>query len=318
MRLMTRLSRNTALLAALVVPALAGCGGSSSQIASSKPAAQILTVPIAFTSGQTGSLTMALTTNTAGTLTIGPAAQTQNAVHTPVAHADPIVLPITLPNGTYLITGTFTPPAAFSVSGTLPAPYGTFTITGTIPSNSQPGSFTLIAGGQKYSGIVPIPVTEPLPMPTPKPTPTPTPTPSTGLKISASTANAPEAKNGVINGPASASKSPGGVNPNGTPYEGQYNVDVMPTGADLSVEIFTLSVSAGQTFSATDPRFRSDFLATATGRYDCDGGAVQVVAVSDQSITLKLNDVHYTASPGSVSASGGFTVNGTVLAPLQP
>ncbi|MDQ2687743.1 MAG: hypothetical protein M3Y28_07745 [Armatimonadota bacterium] len=261
-------------------------------------------------------LTTSATSRTAlGTLTTTPAAQSaarraaaaQNLTGIPNCRGtfDPAT-------GAIQLSGTFTEPGGaahtFSISGTLPIPPATAGTLSITVDGVAYGPFTF--GINNASGG-----TTP-PPPTGGTTPPPPPTggtTQTGLTISASTANDPNLQNGPFNGTASAAKTVAAFTLNGVPYDGQYNVDVNQSGSDISVEIFGLSVTKGQTFSATDPRlFGSAF--GASGGYASDSGTVQVVDITDQSITLKLTDLHFAATPGG--ASGGFTVNGTFTAPF--
>ncbi len=104
-----------------------------------------------FTSRVTG-------TAIAGTIQILPAAA--NAARTTRA------FPFSVTAGTYGYTGTVTPPRAFSVQGNFGS-FGSFTMTGLLPTATQPGSFTLTTNGETETGAIPIPgQTFPTPTPT--------------------------------------------------------------------------------------------------------------------------------------------------------
>ena len=83
------------------------------------------------------------------------------------------------PAGTYTVSGTFTPPRGFTLSGDFPAPLGNFSLVGQIPTTASAGSYTISAAGQTQSGAIPVisnptPTTQPTTGPTSSPTTTPT------------------------------------------------------------------------------------------------------------------------------------------------
>lgn len=155
------------LVGAPAITTLPGCGGGSSG-----PQLQLFeNLRIDFGNGQTGLLDLSVRgTAITGRLDVAnnPAAQVRPrvVVGTP--------LPFTLPEGSYLITGSFDAPRSFTVTGTvvtLPANFN-FTITGTVPTTSSEGSYSFTAKGQTVTGTIPA-----LGSPTATPTGTATSTP---------------------------------------------------------------------------------------------------------------------------------------------
>lgn len=118
--------------------------------------AQSFAAPIRFPNGQNGTLNLRV----AGTSVTG------NVVVRALGVARLQQTSFAIAAGTYPISGTFTPPRGFTVRGSFPAPIGSFTISGTLPTATQAGAYTLTAGGQTVSGIVPVPGATPTPAPT--------------------------------------------------------------------------------------------------------------------------------------------------------
>jgi hypothetical protein len=93
----------------------------------------------------------------------------------------------TLAFGRYAFTGGFSPPRGFTLTGNFPEPIGRFDLSGTLPTETEPGNFTFTQGNETLSDSLPplntlprsesspTPITSPLPVETPLPTETPTP-----------------------------------------------------------------------------------------------------------------------------------------------
>lgn len=61
----------------------------------------------------------------------------------------------TLMIGRYAFTGSFSPPRGFTMRGNFPEPAGMFNLTGTLPTQTEPGNFTFTQGGETVSDILP-------------------------------------------------------------------------------------------------------------------------------------------------------------------
>jgi hypothetical protein len=142
---------NWLCLGALLLMALAGCGGGNG----SGTLQNFNNLRVNLGNGQTVTLNLAIrNAQVTGTMIV-PA---------PVAARDatPRDLGFTLPPGTYQLTGEFTPPRGFTATGSYQNNSGQtvpFTITGQVPTTSEAGSFTFTALGQSVSGTIP-PITQ--------------------------------------------------------------------------------------------------------------------------------------------------------------
>lgn len=134
----------------IAVPAtvlLPGCGGGSSS--NRLPAIRLFSAPVQLSANQTARLNVRLRGITIeGDLIV-------NEATGPNPGPTPGALPFNLPASTYALTGTFTAPRGFTLTGDFPAPVGTFSVTGQIPTSSETGSFTITAGGNTVSGTFP-------------------------------------------------------------------------------------------------------------------------------------------------------------------
>lgn len=61
----------------------------------------------------------------------------------------------TLRIGRYAFTGSFSPPRGFTMAGNFSEPAEPFSLTGTLPTQTDPGSFTFTQGGETVSDILP-------------------------------------------------------------------------------------------------------------------------------------------------------------------
>jgi hypothetical protein len=61
----------------------------------------------------------------------------------------------TLRMGRYAFTGSFSPPRGFTMAGNFSEPAEPFSLTGTLPTETDPGSFTFTQGGETVSDILP-------------------------------------------------------------------------------------------------------------------------------------------------------------------
>lgn len=168
------------LCALLLIPSLGACAATPGNIPT-QTLQQRSVSSVDFGNGQTGSLNLTRQGNQVdGELTISNPSPTLRSQ----------ALSRSLQFGSYALTGSFTPPKGFSVTGNFPAPIGTFTVSGNFPSLTEPGSATLEANGETVSIELPALNTIPSPSPTsPSPTasPSPSPTPSASASPAIST-----------------------------------------------------------------------------------------------------------------------------------
>lgn len=71
----------------------------------------------------------------------------------------------TIAKGNYPFTGSFSPPARFSVAGTFPSSVR-FTIVGQVPTNGGTGIYTITANGQTATGTLQVGTISATPTPT--------------------------------------------------------------------------------------------------------------------------------------------------------
>lgn len=143
--------------ALLIVPALmlSGCGGGNSgpipmPVVETTPANVALFAPVDFGNGQTGRLNLTRSGDTVSGNLRADFAPTMAA-----AKRGAQAFNFILPAGNYPVSGSFTKPTTFSVTGSFPAPAGEFTIDGTLPTQTGAGSFTIHSDGQTVTGIYP-------------------------------------------------------------------------------------------------------------------------------------------------------------------
>ncbi len=316
---------------------LAGCNGvngvnggpipvptSTFPVPTSTPASQSFSAPVTLANGQTGTLALRLQNGRAtGTLKVD-----SRRVADAVARL--AVISLVIPSGTYPISGTFTPPRGFSVSGSFPAPIGSFSISGTIPTPTQTGAFTLRAAGQSTNGIIPVIGTVPTPIPqpttagTPSGTPLPTVRGTLNVTFSNSTINASSAPfngpaaNGFIGIPSSPKGNFLGVYGTGvgTAAFRSFTVNVLNTISGGGYSPFTVGQSFGFGSNGINlPGQAAINYSTTVGVraaiFSATSGTLTITAVSANSISYKLQNVHL--GPGIVNpgGTGSFTLNGT-------
>ena len=151
--MLTNTGRNAQYIAlaavSLLLAALAGCGGGKS-IAGGQGATRSFSTLVDFGNRQTGTL------NVTGN---GPTATGKLVVNAPPQRKAPgrgFDQEITA--GSYDLTGTAAETNTFNVSGTFPSRGGgAFTVTGTFPTPTQSGTYTLTSNGQTATGGIPIP-----------------------------------------------------------------------------------------------------------------------------------------------------------------
>ncbi len=132
----------SALLVA--VPAsslLPGCGGG----VNSGIALGTYTSTLALSPTPTGFLT--LTTGGGSSVARGTLRVASSGADT----KSPSAFTLAIPNGTYQLSGTFSPPNSFSVQGSFPG-IGPFFVSGQIPANGGNGNYLITASGQTANG----------------------------------------------------------------------------------------------------------------------------------------------------------------------
>ncbi|RYX84910.1 hypothetical protein EON83_08195 [bacterium] len=106
-----------------------------------------------------------LTTRTTGTAIAGTL---QILSSTATAGIKTRAIPFSFVAGTYVITGTVTPPRGYTMQGNF-GTFGAFQMSGLLPTATQTGTYTLTVNGETESGIIPI-SGQPFPTATPVPT----------------------------------------------------------------------------------------------------------------------------------------------------
>jgi hypothetical protein len=159
-----------ALLSFASVPCIAflpGCSGGSSG-SSGRQSGSLGTTNFEFGNGQTGTLSLIYTGRAAsGELAISPANAASTATRPRAGTRNITML---LPSGTFEVSGQYSYSQRFRVvSENLPET-GTIWITGVFPSTTREGSYTITAGEEMTSGVLPR-----LAQPTPTPTATAAP-----------------------------------------------------------------------------------------------------------------------------------------------
>lgn len=314
------------LIAMPVVLALPGCGGgnSGSNIFSptptstpGTPVAQNLSAPVNFGNGQTGTLNLNTQGNAAtGTLVVRAAGNNSIGKRS---------FNFAIPAGTYPISGSFTLPGSFSVSGDFPAPIGAFSITGTIPTTTQTGAFTVNANGETTSGTIPALNTLPTPAPTTpgtNPTPVGTPLPGVSGQLKATFSNA------SINASAAPFSGPAFAGAFGSQSGGNFGVDYKASGnraffvqllnnfsgssfADFKVgQQFNFSSSGLGTPGVAEVIYTA-VIGVRTGQWSARSGKLTITSASATSVSYRLDNVHF--APGFVNemGTGTFDLNGT-------
>jgi hypothetical protein len=104
-----------------------------------------------FGNGQTGTLNLRVSGSTvSGGLVVNAAGRQTNHA----GHSGPHPFTSAIVAGTYPLTGTFSTPDSFFVSGRFPDPQGEFAIIGTVPTATTRGSYTLACRGEGATGPI--------------------------------------------------------------------------------------------------------------------------------------------------------------------
>lgn len=310
-----------ALLAATPLTVLmSGCGGSSGGFFAT-PTPVPTSTPIPTTTGtpsaqQTSNFTLGngqravLRYTTSGTKingTLQILASSANAVKTSA-------ITYTFAVGTYTVTGTFTPPRGFSITGTLNGS-PLFTMTGQLPTTTQTGSYSLTVDGQTESGTIPR-IGDVTPTATPRPTTTPT-TPSGGTVTSNLTFTKSSDSNFVVVPITTASlnlNSTSGITSLG--YGGQGR----NSSTRDAVGVFTVlfNPKTGQQYGLTDGQSGNYIInvpgGTFSNYFTVKSGIITVTSLTASTVTLKYDKVVYAANEGG-NGKGSVTVSGTVSGP---
>lgn len=326
-----------ALLAAFPLAALlTGCGGGGGIIGeatptpSSSPTATSATpvptsvdlgsAPVVFSNNQIGTLSLTRKgTAVSGTVVVNDVA-TQG-----LAGRSTQALSFSIKAGTYQVSGTFTPPRGFSITGNFPAPVGAFSITGAIPTTSETGSYTLKAGGETVTGTYPKISTLPTPVPSATTPPVGLGGSFSGTIVGSSDANFGSAFNpNAFNGTTSTQGSITvlAVSATETTPVNKYNRAVGITLSSASGGFSkgqVLPVTALGTSTIPNAHVNPVLAPTQTGQeaagwgyYQVKKGQVTISELTSTSVTLVLKDVQVVGDYGS--AKGTLTLNGTFKA----
>ncbi|RYG68317.1 hypothetical protein EON80_11900 [bacterium] len=215
--------------------------------------------------------------------------------------------------GTYQITGTFTPPRGFNITGT-DGGQPLFTMTGQFSTTTETGSYTVKVNGQTDTGTIPkIGQTTPTATPTTRPTTTPTTKPS---GVVANLTIKPSADSGFVSVPITTATlirttsinilSAGASGSNS-------NVD----GVAITFPFVDAKAGTVKTINAATVGVSSSLINTRRSfpfYYFAKSGTVTVTALSATTATVTYKDIVFGASEGT-SAKGTITVNGTVTGP---
>jgi hypothetical protein len=197
--------------------------------------------------------------------------------------------------GTFGITGSVSDSGAFTLTGTIPGS-GPFTITGQLAMNGNPGSFTLVAGGESYGGTI----------------------------------AAGNGGGGTGGDSTLVFSAPNGTNANLTDLNlhgfvgfltsgGSTTVDAgVVTGADtrrVQMAIAT-TVQVGQTvpISGSNEVFIAYLQGTpgAAKAWRATSGSLKLVRLTDTEIEVELIDAYFQPSDTPLGAEGTFVLNGTI------
>jgi hypothetical protein len=313
-----------ALASAPLLATLPGCGGGTDSSLFTPPPAnsQTFAVPVNFGNGQAGTLNLVATgTNTTGTLVVAPRAPLKATRS----------FTFTLPAGTYNVSGTFTPPRDFAVTGTFPAPIGAFSVAGSIPTTTQTGVFTVTANGQTATGTIPVipttgatptPVAGATPTPRPGSTPTPVPTGSGHLSVSFSnsTINASAAPFSGAGTGAVLGNTNGNFNATYQVSNRNFNIVALNTLAGGVYQPFTVGQQLGFNASGIGFPGKAQIIYTAvigqtTGQWAARSGSLTITAITSSTISYRLENVHFVPGLVNQAGTGSFTISGTGTAP---
>ncbi|BCM93203.1 hypothetical protein IAD21_05091 [Abditibacteriota bacterium] len=271
--------------------------------------------PVAFGNGQTGTLNLIRTgNNVSGTLVVDQV-QPQDKARSTKAFL------FLLAAGTYQISGTVNAlarPVTFSLTGKFPSPIGAFSVTGTVPTTTSTGSYTISAVGQTVSGVYPK-----IGGMIPTPVPTATTSPLGGIFNLALTQS--NTSNFGLSSfqPTSivGRRSASGLISVGAKYSASITTQsrsfvlVITPGAALKVgDQLTLGPTGLSRASITVGGFTTSNKVTS---WNTTGGILEITAISDTSISGKLTNA--TLQPSLASAAKGtLTFDGTLQADLSP
>lgn len=264
----------------------------------------IQSAPIALSSGQTGTLNVSrVGNNLTGTLVV-PAS---------VDGVKPrATTSFTIPAGTYTVTGTFTLPLGFSLTGNFPSPIGSFNLSGQLPTPTSQGNYTLAAAGQTFAVTLPV-----FTLPTTTPSPSPSPVPSTGggsgsIRTSGSgAATLTLTLNGSGSG-ATFTSNFGAFSAGQDNGQNVLSVNLQNTNSQRSFA-FTIfktgTINAGDSFNLTpttsgNRAFLAYTNAANSSSYFAASGSITITGATTTGFTLSLSNVKVNAVSG---ATGSLT-----------
>ena len=228
------------------------------------------------------------------------------------------VLNFNIAVGTYSISGTFTPPRGYSISGNF-GEFGTFSLTGLLPTATEAGSYSLVANGQTDNGVIPVigsPVPSPSTAPSPSPSTAPTSAPGGSSSFDLSFTPSSDSNFGVA--PLITSNFTLATSINRVVGVAQSDVQIGKVGTYLLAP--AVSTTLGISTNLADVGTTSYIY-----NYDASGnirnfvpksGTITLLELTPTSATIAFNNAVYVANEGG-SGTGTVTLSGTIKGPLK-
>lgn len=217
--------------------------------------------------------------------------------------------------GTYAISGTFTPPRGYSISGNFGA-LGTFSLTGLLPTATETGAYSLVANGQTDSGVIPvIGSTVPTLSPSTAPTVAPTSAPGSGSVFDISFTPSSDANFG--NALLTASNFTLITSANLVVGKAQSDVAIGKDGILIAIPAVTAIVGSSVDIASLG-------VTTYVYNYALDGkirafmphsSTVTLLELTATSATIAFNNAVYAAGQGS-NGTVTVTLSGTITGPF--
>lgn len=210
--------------------------------------------------------------------------------------------------GTYQISGTFTAPRGFSITGT-DGGQPLFTMTGQLSTATLAGSYSLTVDGQTDTGVIPkvgqaFPTTPPV-----------TPPPTT---ITSNLTFSPSSDSNFVNAPLTTGTFTLVASANIVGGALQSDVKIGKDGVFLAFSGISSTIGSTANFGTFGA---SGYIYNYTPaglirNFVPESGSITLTAISQNSATFRFNNAVYAANSGNI-ARGKVTVNGTVTAPLK-
>ncbi len=290
------------LMAAPAITTLTGCGGGNGVSIGNR---SINNLPIAFGNGQNGQLDLGIANGAVNAVlrVFPPPPPLLGKAGKISAQALPFI-----PAGTYTGTGTINSSGAFTISFDLVAPVPDITITGTVPTLSSTGGYTITVGGQSVSGTFPS-----LGQNTPTPTPTSTTDRITGTisgqsgaNVTGATFDMPLKSSTVRNTPSPRIFSAIYEDRSGTLFR-SISLEVLPTVDLAAGQNFSLAAGNGS-FSYFEAQNSNP--GTTAKNWDSISGTLHIDSVQGDIVRFSIQTARLQARTGDQS-SGSFTISGS-------